>query len=169
MTETTRDYAGRQLDIELLQHIESPIDQRVYPSVDHGDDGSGPRLCSGMEKVVHRYAKLLLTDLGSVKFNENEGGDLVSSVRKGEVSSKSWMSALFTEASGNAIEIMKADDADTGIYGDVPPDERISSADLVSIDISPMSSLVRTVKIHVRITTDAGSSYEFLIPVASGL
>ena len=166
MRGTTASYAGRQLDMELLQHVAVPYDQRVYPAVDHERDGSGPRICSGMEKVVQRYAKLLLTDLGSVKFDDNLGNDLMSSIRKGEVYSTAWLTHLFNEANRNVLNAMIIDDNDTDKFGDLPDDERIDSAELVDLEIDPATASVR---IHVKITTLAGEEYEYIAPVSSGI
>lgn len=166
MTGSTTSYAGRQLDIELLQHVAVPVDQRVFPAVDHASDGSGPRICAGMEKVVQRYAKLLLTDLGSVKFDEDLGNDLLPSIRNGQVYSTAWVTHLFNEANRNVLNAMIADDNDTDTFGALPDDERIDTAELVDLDVDETTA---TVSIHVRITTLAGEDYEFVAPVASGI
>lgn len=166
MTGTNTSYAGRQLDMELLQHVAVPYNQRVFPAVDHGKDGTGPRICAGMEKVVQRYAKLLLTDLGSVKFDSDLGNDLMSSIRKGEVYSTAWMTQLFNEANRNVLNAMIADDNDYDTFGDLPDDERIDTAELVDLEIDQTTA---TVRIHVKITTLAGEEYEYIAPVASGI
>lgn len=197
MTGKTLDYSGRQLDMELLQHVEEPVDQRVFPSIDHDMDelrrsmeeklgrpptddelskavadriesgGSfGPRICAGMEKVVQRYAKLLLTDLGSVRFDPELGNGLLSSIRRGEVYSEAWVNHLFNEANRNVLNAMKIDDNDTASFGPLPDDERIDSAELAGLEIDEASASIR---IHVRIATLAGESYEYVVPVASGV
>lgn len=197
MIGTSTSYAGRQLDIELLQHVAAPYSQRVFPAIDHDIEevssilekelgrrptnqeirdyasshrdkyGSvGPKICSGMEKVVQRYAKLLLTDLGSVMFDQELGNDLISSIRLGKVYSTAWMTQLFNEANRNALNAMIMDDNDTDEFGTPPDDERIESAELVDLEIDQSSA---TVRIHVRISTVAGEEYEYVVPVASGV
>lgn len=197
MTGTTYNYAGRQLDIELLQHVEKPVDQRVFPSIDHDMDevvsglriklgrqpteeeinqglkdyaelhGSyGPKICAGMEKVVQRYAKLLLTDEGTVKFSEDIGGEIVSSIRRGEVSSEAYMTNVFATANKRAVTAMMVDDESEEMFGSIPDDERIESAELVDLVLDEVNA---TVRIHVRITTMAGESYEYVVPVAAGI
>ena len=164
MTGTSTSYAGRQLDIELLLHVSEPVDQRVRPSV--GGDGDGPGICAGMEKVVQRYAKLFLTELGSVRFDELLGNNLLSSMRNGQVYSTSWVTHLFNEANRNVLNAMILDDNSTDVFGQIPDDERIESAELVSLDVKQESA---SVSIHVRITTLAGESYEYIAPVAVGV
>ena len=166
MTGTSTSYANRQLDMELLQHVAIPYDQRVFPAVDHDKDGSGPRICAGMEKVVQRYAKLLLTDLGSVKFDDLLGNNLMSSIRNGEVYSTAWLTQLFNEANRNVLNAMIMDDNDTDTFGDAPDDERIDTAELVDLEIDQATASVR---IHVKITTLAGEEYEYIAPVSSGI
>lgn len=151
--------------MELLQHIEVPEHQRVYPAADHGKDGSGPRIVAGMEKVVQRYAKLFLTNVGSVKFDEAVGGTVYSDVRNGRVPSRNYLSFICTVANNSAVREMKRDDAD-GAFGPQPDDEAIESA---TVDIVDVDETAFTVKIHSTLVTRAGSAYNFVIPVNSGI
>ena len=166
MTGDSVNYAGRQLDMELLQHIATPVNQRVNPSVDRGDSGIGPSITTGMQKVVQRYAKLLLTDLGSVKFDKEVGGDLLTSIRKGEIQSNAYLAFVFNIASDNAVRKMKHDDGLTDIYGEQPSDEKITEAILVDYAVMPEKA---TIHVHVRIVTEAGENYVYLVPVPIGI
>lgn len=166
MTGSTIDYANRQLDMELLQHVADPVDQRVYPSVDHRKDGSGPSVVTGMQKVVQRYANLLLTDLGSVKFDSSVGGEFLSDIREGRIQSNSYLEFSFALASDNAVRKMVSDDEMTDVYGDIPDDERILGANLVDYELRPEKG---SIYVHVAIETVAGESYEYVIPVRMGV
>lgn len=165
MTSSTVDYANRQLDMELLEHIATPVDQRVYPAVDHWKDGAGPSIVTGMQKVVQRYAKLLLTDLGSVKFDESLGGELLTDIRKGKVQSNSYLSFVFNVASQNAVRKMMHDDG-LDVYGDQPDDEKITEARLIDYELRPETA---TIYVHVQIETEAGESFSYVIPVRTGI
>jgi len=163
---STIDYAGRQLDMELLQHVATPVNQRVYPAVDHWKDGSGPSIVTGMQKVVQRYAKLLLTDIGSVKFDESLGGELLTDIRKGKIQSNSYLEFVFNVASHNAVQKMMYDDNNTDVYGDSPDDEKITEARLVDYELRPETA---TIYVHVEIETRAGEMFTYVIPVRMGI
>lgn len=157
------DYAGRQVDIELLKSIRGPVAlQRV--DVDVGAGGT-PRIVAGIQKAVQRYAHLLLTTLDDVKFRPELGGRLVSALQSGTVSNRGYMTHLFVIASSAALRAMNADDALESM-GPAPDDERVESATLSSLDIDYSTG---TVSFEVTISTRAGTSYTYVIPVSTGL
>ena len=158
----TTDYSGRLVDLELLQSIKEPdVDTRVYPAITHkiGDRNTAPKMVTGVEKAVQRYFNLLTTDTGSVKFFPNRGGDLVSRVLNGTVSSDNLLTTLFALALLN-------DDDDNEEFGPIPDDERITDATLSSWDIDYAS---QTVSLHIDLSFASGSTYSFVLPVTSGL
>lgn len=170
---TTKSYAGRQLDIELLEHVEEMLPrQRVYPLItgDH-DDGHGkveasPRIVSGIEKAVQRYAKLFLTSLGSVKLAPNVGSNLLPKVQTGQVSNLAYFDHLCSIANVHALLAIEEDDGDTASFGQIPDDERIVSTQITDLSLDRAAS---TARVHVFITTAAGDSFTFVIPVKSGI
>lgn len=169
---TTRSYAGRQLDIELLKHVEEmKPKQRVGRDVafEYDEDGNvvdiAPRIVSGIEKTVQRYAKLFLTATGSVRANREIGNDLLESVLTGQVSNMAYFNHLYTLADLSAKEAMRADD-EREEFGSIPDDERLVRTELVDIDLDYLTA---TAKIHVFLETAAGDSFTFVIPVESGI
>lgn len=159
------DYSGRQLDIELLQSIEQPVTKkRVYPAVNH-DGVEPPKIVSGIEKAVQRYAKIFLTEAGSVKFEPDTGNEFLYSIRRGMVPNRAYLDYLYNVANHNALRIIRADDADTETFGPIPDDERILTTDLLGLDIDYSKA---TVTVSVLITTYAGETYTYITPVASG-
>jgi len=163
MTGTSTNYTGRQLDVELLQRVARPVDQRVFPSVDAVDQ-SGPGMCSGMQKTVQRFAKLLLTELGSVKGGPEVGGELMSLVRTGTMSTEAYMRFMIEVSSKNAVDVMELDDLD-GRFGATPDDERLVGTQLVSLLVDEAKGEASAV---IRLETAAGTDYRFIIPVATG-
>ena len=164
----TTDYSGRLVDLELLQSIKEPdVDTRVYPAITHkiGDRNTAPKMVTGVEKAVQRYFNLLTTDTGSVKFFPNRGGDLVSRVLNGTVSSDNLLTTLFAFASTTALALLNDDD-DNEEFGPIPDDERITDATLSSWDIDYAS---QTVSLHIDLSFASGSTYSFVLPVTSGL
>lgn len=162
---TTRNYSGRQVDIELLHHIEGPTNrfELVFPDA-FGLRGTA-RMASGVQKCVQRYAKLFLTGLGSVKSDPDLGSELLHDMAAGMVSDEADLNHLCSMASTSAVIAMSEDDSD-GSFGDVPDDERLEYVELSPAEIDRSTG---TARVSAAITTAAGESYEFVIPVASGL
>lgn len=162
LRETTRSYAGRQLDIEMLKHVERmlPI-QRVYPEVH-----TSPRIVSGIEKAVQRYAKTYLTHVGTVRLAGRVGSTILHDVWTGRVSNLGTLSYLHALANVSTLKALWEDDARPDIYGELPDDERIASTEVVNLELDYST---RTVKVHVRLVTAAGDTFTFIIPVGSGI
>lgn len=157
---TTTSYAGRQVDIELLQSIVVPTNiQRVSIST----VSQIPKIVAGIEKVIQRYANLLLTTNDDVAFALDEGGSLVTALLQGTIPSSGYLTHLFNVASNAAIKQMAVDDADT-TYGDQPADEIITAATLQSTAVDYASG---TVVLNVLIQTAKGLSYTFVVPVTT--
>lgn len=158
---TTKSYAGRQVDIEALKHVEKMLRiQRVHPDVN-----TDPRIVAGIEKAVQRYAKLFLTDIGSDKLAPRVGSQLVSRARSGNVSNYAVLDSLYAIANRNALAAIRADDQNE-LFGEIPDDERIVSTRLVDMELDRSTA---TIRIHVFITTAAGDTFTFIIPVESGV
>lgn len=158
---TTKSYAGRQVDIEALKHVEKMLSiQRVHPDVN-----TDPRIVAGIEKAVQRYAKLFLTEIGSMKLAPKVGSRLVSRARNGSISNYAVLDSLYATANRNAVVAIRADD-DNEVFGAIPDDERISNVRLVDMVLDRKSA---TIKIHVFIETAAGDTFTFIIPVGAGI
>ena len=156
------DYAGRTVDLLLLKTVlDVPaVNQRVQINVSDGTDD--PRIVTGIEKLVQRYALLFLNALGSTKFRPDHGTNLIPRAAKGLIYSRSTLESAAAEANLFASrQIRLADEGD-----DIPDDERLVSSEITDL------VFVRTaaqVKISIRLTTAAGQSYVYIIPVNMGI
>jgi len=158
---TTKSYAGHQVDIEALKHVERMLRiQRVHPDVN-----TNPRIVAGIEKAVQRYAKLFLTHIGSIKLAPEVGSTLVHSALSGQIPNLTYLSHLYSIANINARNAITNDD-ESDAFGSIPDDERITNTELVDMELDYKTA---TVRIHVKITTAAGDSFTFIIPVESGI
>jgi hypothetical protein len=164
----TKSYAGRQVDLEMLKHVNDPAEftrwRNVRPSVDET-----PRLVSGIEKAVQRYAKLFLTHLGSVKLAPGVGNELLYEVAHGNVNSQGYLDHLAIIANADTLDAIRLDDGNTDVYGSIPDDERITNAELKEVELIYDALTGGRVHVHVFITTAAGEGYTFVIPVAAGI
>ena len=153
------DYAGRTVDLLLLKTVfDVPV---VNKRVDI-DIENDPMIVSGVEKMVQRYFNLFITALGSVKFRPDHGTRLVPKVETGWVYNMSTLETTAAEANLMAQNQMK--DADDGL--DTPDDEKLASSTIIRLEFSRERA---TVLISVRLTTEAGKSYVYVIPVGIGV
>lgn len=156
---TTTDYTGRQSDLCFMAGVGRPNSGTVEPSLSITVD---PKRVSGIQKLIQRYANLLLTKLGSVEFSQATGTTLCESIQNGKASNAAYLNHIFAVASANALDIMAADDSDETTFGTSLDDEIIESADLTDIIIDYATA---TVSLSVSLTTAAGDTYDFLVPV----
>ena len=156
------NYAGRTVDLLLLKTVMDvpAVNQRVQVDVSDGTDD--PRIVTGIEKLVQRYALLFLNAMGSTKFRPDHGTNLIPRAAKGLIYSRSTLESAAAEANLFASrQIRLADEGD-----DIPDDERLVSSEITDL------VFVRTaaqVKISIRLTTAAGQSYVYIIPVNMGI
>lgn len=154
----TTNYDNRLVDVELLQSIVVPgAIQRVHVT----SVGQDPKIVAGIEKAVQRYAVLLLTSLGNVKFAETMGGELVLRLMQGNVQNLGYLRHVFSMANSNALRVLAKDDADP-VFGAIPDDERITRAVLVDASVDYSTG---TVMLEVKLTTAAGTAYDFTVPI----
>ena len=154
---TTRSYAGRQIDLELLSHVEDMLpSQKVDPDIHFT-----PRIVAGIEKAVQRHVKLFLTRMGTIRMEPGRCGRVLGEIRAGRVSDLGVLTALCGEANAEALELVRRDDADES-FGDIPDDERLSGASVSDVSLDRAAG-----RVHVRLeySTMAGDSYEFVVPV----
>lgn len=162
MNGTTRDYTGRQSDLECLQTVANPVGS-VELSLT-ASNGTSRRI-TGMQKAIQRYVTLLLTPSDSVNFPVAQGNTLLSALRAGSVSDTGYLRHLFNMASAAAIDIIRKDDYNTTRFGDQPDDERIESVELAGMTIDYGTS---TLGLSLVFRTEAGSDYAYVLPVSTG-
>jgi len=157
--DTTTDYSGRQVDIELLQTVSQPTGERQV-SISIAQPVS--RIVSGVQKMVQRYAALFLSMKDS-EFDASLGTDFMAQVQQGGMGTREKISTAFAFANADVMEIMQKDDR-LATYGDQPLDEQIVQADL--LDYSVDYSTAR-LSLTVRLTNAAGDATVFVLPTAA--
>lgn len=156
------DYAGRTVDLLLLKTVLSvpAVNKRV--GLDVSDVVDEPMIVAGVEKMVQRYAIAFINAIGSTMFRQDHGTEIVPMVAAGRVYSMATLELAAAEANLMAgRQIMLADEGE-----ETPDDERLVSSDVVDLEFSRERSMVR---ISVRLTTAAGDSYVYIIPVGVGV
>lgn len=158
----TINYSGRLVDLELLTGVTVPED---IVKVDIATDTTAPKLVTGVQKAVQQYVNLLLSELGTKRFEPNVGGTIFSSIQRGRINSKGYMAHVFNEANFNALSVLKSDLASIS-YEQVPADERILTVDLINIDLDFQTASIR---LDLDITTEAGNKYTYIVPVSNSI
>ena len=156
------DYSGRTVDLLLLKTILNvpAIGQRVQ--VDVSNVSGEPMVVTGVEKLAQRFFISFLNALGSTKFMDDHGTDIVPNVAKGLVYSEAALEAAAAEA--NLVARNQVIQADSGL--DTPDDETLVSSEVIGLEFSREKSRI---KISIKLTTAAGSSYTYIIPVGVGV
>ena len=156
---TTTDYSGRQVDVELLQTIIQP--SGVVP-VSISSINTAAKMVAGIQKLVQRYTLLLLTNLNDVKFDAEQGGDLLKLVLDGYVQDTGQLQYAFASANNRVVTQLNNDDLDGETYGTTPMDEMISEAILLDANVEKATS---TAYLRIQIISQAGTEFTFVLPV----
>lgn len=156
------DYSGRTVDLLLLKTVLAvpAVNKRVDLDVSNVVDE--PMIVSGVEKMAQRYAIAFINAIGSTKFRQGHGTEIVPMVSAGMVYSMATLESSAAEANLMAgRQVMLADEGE-----ETPDDERLVASDVIDLEFSREKSMV---KISVRLTTAAGDSYVYIIPVGVGV
>jgi hypothetical protein len=157
----TTDYTNRQVDIELLQSIAQPVNLQ---QVSISSVTQAPKAVTGIQKLVQRYASALLAYFGTVHFDPNYGTNLIATILGGGIQNVAQLQAAFASASSLAITALRSDDRRVDVFGSIPDDENISSAQLLDQQVVYETA---TVNLKVLITTLAGDSVTFVVPATA--
>lgn len=162
MSRSKVDYAGRTVDLLLLKTVlDVPVmNKRV--GIDVSNVSGEPMIVTGVEKLVQRFAVAFINAMGSTKFRPNHGTNIVPQVSKGLVYDMSSLEVEAAEANLLAKTQTIEGDADE----DTPDDEKLVDSEVTDLEFSRAEARI---KISVRLTTAAGDSYTYIIPVPIGV
>lgn len=162
MSRSKVDYAGRTVDLLLLKTVlDVPVmNKRV--GIDVSNVSGEPMIVTGVEKLVQRFAVAFINAIGSTKFRPNHGTNIVPQVSKGLVYDMSSLEVEAAEANLLAKTQTIEGDADE----DTPDDEKLVDSEVTDLEFSRAEARI---KISVRLTTAAGDSYTYIIPVPIGV
>lgn len=161
------DYAGRTVDLLLLKTVlDVPVSGRRV-GIDVSNVSGEPMIVSGVEKMVQRFALAFLTAAGSVKFAEDQGTNIIPDVAYGRVYNMPSLQAAAAEANMLArTQIMAADAAALDSGEETPDDERLVGSEVIDLGFSREQA---SAMVSIRLTSAAGESYVYIIPVAIGV
>jgi hypothetical protein len=152
---TSSDYTGRTKDISIFQSADATIigPQDIAPSF-----GKRARFCAGVQKLIQRYAIILLSNVNSQPNYPDFGTSFMATITAG-ISPVDKLAAIqiFSAASYDTVLTLRNYQA---THPEIPPDEAISRAELNNISLYGSYAAF-----DVKIFTEAGTSVKFLVPL----
>lgn len=156
--DSTTNYSGRTVDLLLLQFVDQPkSDVKVKPDV-----SKSPRMVTGIEKLVQRYALLFLTQVGSVKNCPNEGTEFMNRLGSGHIYDDNTLRSNAALANKTVFNLIRVEDKAL----DTADDEALLSSEITDLS---MDRSTATVYVTVAITSVAGEKYVYTTPLSSGV
>lgn len=156
------DYSGRTVDLLLLKTVLGVPAYNERVQIDVSNVSGEPMIVTGIEKMVQRFALLFINSLGSTKFMPDHGTDIVPMVTSGKI----YDMATLESAAAKANLVARTQMVEADSLENTPDDERITDSVVEGYSFSREQAKV---KISIRLTSAAGSSYVYVIPVAVGV
>jgi hypothetical protein len=150
------DYTGRKKDLSILQNPDASLvgAQTVTPSF-----GAPSRFCAGIQKLIQRYAIILLTNLESQQNYPEFGTRFIATLSTNSSIDRILARQIFTLANAIAVKTLQNYQIKNK---NIPNDERIDSATLRNIVVVPS---LGSVSFDIAITSEAGQTVDFLLPL----
>lgn len=153
IVDSTTNYSGRKVDIHIFQGVNVNKLSPITPSF-----GKISNFCSGIQKLIQRYAISLMTELGSQPDYPTFGTKLMSTLNNRNLSfNKADIYPIFNSASYKVVSEFRDYQAKNS---GIPTDEQLNTAYLSDIIITNDS-----VSFKVTIIPVSGDTTEFLIPL----
>jgi hypothetical protein len=149
------NYSGRTVDVSILR---TPNAQAIDPVTVTPAFGNPSQLCSGVQKLVQRYAIILLSNSGSQSGYPTFGTDFLKTLQQG-LSPVDAIRArqIFSLADYNTVNVIKGYQITNP---DIPADEQLSGTQLLDLTLYSGS-----ISFSVQLTTLAGDIANFLLPL----
>ena len=155
----TRDYTGRQVDLEAFLAPSLPTrDVRVVLGMRLTKT---PRRLAGIEKLVQRYVNLLLSPSGAIHNDPDSGSLLLRDIQLGGTYTAEQLLHSFIFANSEVINQLRSDDADPD-YGASADDEMIADARIVQATPDYQTGRLR---VTIRLVTRSGDQVTFVVPL----
>jgi hypothetical protein len=150
------DYTGRKKDLSILQHPDATLTgpQTVKPAF-----GAPSRFCAGIQKLIQKYAIILLTNIESQPNYPEFGTRFIANLSTNNSIDRILARQIFAIANATAIRTLQNYQIKNK---NIPSDERMDSATLRNIVVDPR---IGSVSFDIAITSDAGETVDFLLPL----
>ena len=147
-------YEGRLYDASAFQNIPEPGERRQLKA-SLADEGTSGAIVTGVQKVIQWVLMELLETTGSALYLDNRGTEFLRDLRQGRLRTEVDVFTKFNFAAAKILRRIQADQKQ-----DDPPDEQLTRIRLDRYTISP-----ERVQMFVSVTTAAGETREFIMPI----
>ena len=131
----SQNYTGRQIDLCVLNTSNNPGLERI--EVGLLDSGS---VIAGPYKIVQKFVKFLLTDLGSVSADPDYGTDFVKRLFSGQIQTTSELSLRFYQEALTVKNYVQQANQSSN------PDENLLSVSLDSFNVISGETATMTIR-----------------------
>ncbi len=156
------DYSGRTVDLLLLKTVLNVPASNHRVDVDVSNVSGKPMIVTGVEKLAQRFLLTFVNAIGSTKFMDSFGTEIVPKVATGWIYNQATLDAAASAA--NLAARTQVAFADQGL--DTPDDETLVNSEVLYARFSREKA---SVMISIKLTTAAGASYVYIIPVGVGV
>lgn len=134
---TVADYQGRTVDVSAYQGMKAKGEVKLLSVL--AEDGTGGRICTGIQKLVQRFIIELFTEKGSIPYMEQRGTGFMTEARLGYLRTQIDIFAAFSRAlSDLKVSLSVAESSDD------PADERFFHAEIISIEYAAGNAKIFT-------------------------
>ena len=149
------DYSNRKKDIHIFQGVNPSALAIITPEF-----GKISNYCTGIQKLVQRYAISLLTELGSQDNYPDFGSSLITRlIRRGGNMNRLDIYPIFNSANLKIITSFREYQRATP---GLPDDEQLSTAQLTNVIVAGGN-----VSLSIQIYPLSGGAVEFVLPIPS--
>lgn len=152
---TLQDYTTRRYDLLGFENVK-PVGETKLNLVLFSDQNSG-QICTGIQKLAQRWLLEFLTEAGSMVGRKNRGCAFMSEVRTGRLRTQTDLFYSFALSELTVRQNLRTEETD-----EMPDDERIGNASLLSLAFLPGYAQIKVV-----ITSLAGTTREVILPVST--
>lgn len=159
MINTSTDYTGRKVDLEIFQ-TENPVavSKQLDLTMTTGDVS---RKVAGIQKLAQRYLLTFFTAQGTVKFNVKYGSIFMPAVAGGLLQSRTAIVQYFSFANINVGQQLRFQDQSVEGLA-LPSDEKYAKSYLLDYAVDTSLSQLY---LKVMLESLAGTTYTFILPV----
>jgi hypothetical protein len=155
----TTDYTGRQIDLEMFRAPDKPVNLwRIQLKM---NVNGGPRRVTAIQKLVQRYANLLMQTIDSIHFDQDAGSSLFNDLQIGGTYTAEQCLHSFVFANAQVLTQLRTEDANPD-YGTPVTDEMIKDAILLELENLRNSG---TLIIKVQLVTLEDDVVTFAVPL----
>jgi hypothetical protein len=150
-----QDYAQRKYDYLGLRGVNPNKEAKL--GLELFNASSNGQICTGVQKLAQRWLLEFMTETGSMPGLPDRGCEFMVHVRQGRLRTQIEIQALFSATELDVRRNLQREE-----YDDMPDDERLAFAELLSSAILP-----GYVQIRVKINNRLGDTREIIVPVAT--